>query len=305
MTEPTPELVGRMRESWQINALGEFSAQNGVCGVQWAHGQNDERELVQNLPPDVLILSHHQSRVACPDLRLDGSRIFSGDLAPQTWMIVSSNTGPRAITSGPFQLLHVYLPLKVLQDSFDAYGLHVDVPTLTSFMTGTTRKSSIIATTSRLVEQMARPRETHQMSIDALAGCLISDLAALWMAKPVQSNEVLTAFVQKRVFDFIHETLDQRITLDMLATVAGLSRSHFCRAFRNSTGFTPMQAIEVERMTRARDRISKTQLSITEIAHSLGYNDSSHFSRAFRRCHGVAPNALRKGLRGNARGETQ
>lgn len=305
MTEQTPDLVGRMRASWQINAQGVFAARNGLCGVQWAHDQNDERELVQDLPPDVLILSHHQSSVACPDLRLDGSRIFSGSLAPQTWMIVSSNTGPQAITSGPFQLLHVYLPLKVLQESFEAYGLDVDIPTLTSYMTGTKRKSSIIATTSRLVEQISKPRAAHQMSIDALADCLISDLASVWMATPVKSNEVLTGFVQQRVVDFIRETLDQRITLDMLASVAGLSRSHFCRAFRNSTGVTPMQAIEVERMRRARAQIMTSRQSITEIAHSLGYNDSSHFSRVFRRCHGIAPKALRDATHGATKRQTR
>jgi AraC family transcriptional regulator len=93
------------------------------------------------------------------------------------------------------------------------------------------------------------------------------------------------------VLSYIEENLGEPITLDMLAQLANVSRFHFARMFRRSTGLSPMAYIERSRLERSRDLIRSGALSLTEIAALLGFADQSHFTRRFRRQFGYTPSA--------------
>lgn len=94
------------------------------------------------------------------------------------------------------------------------------------------------------------------------------------------------------VLSYIEENLGEPITLDMLAGLANVSRFHFARQFRRSTGLSPMAYVERSRLERARALIRAGTLSLTEIAALLGFADQSHFTRRFRRHFGCTPSAF-------------
>jgi AraC family transcriptional regulator of arabinose operon len=79
-----------------------------------------------------------------------------------------------------------------------------------------------------------------------------------------------------------------------LAARVHLSPARFRHLFRAQTGFAPSQYLRLMRLRRARLLIERTFLTIREVMIAVGYHDPSHFSRDFRRCHGVAPSALRE-----------
>jgi AraC family transcriptional regulator of arabinose operon len=78
-----------------------------------------------------------------------------------------------------------------------------------------------------------------------------------------------------------------------LAALVNLSPSRFRHLFRAQIGIGPAQYLQRLRLRRARLLIERTFLSVKEVMALVGYNDPSHFSRDFRRCHGVAPSTLR------------
>jgi AraC family transcriptional regulator len=86
----------------------------------------------------------------------------------------------------------------------------------------------------------------------------------------------------------------QRVTLDELAALLGLSVFHFCRSFKVSTGLAPQQWLQSERMRIASKLLSITDDSVNEIARMVGYESQSHFSRLFRRTIGECPSHFRK-----------
>jgi transcriptional regulator GlxA family with amidase domain len=88
--------------------------------------------------------------------------------------------------------------------------------------------------------------------------------------------------------------IDGRIGLDELARACSLSRSHFARAFKATTGMTPMQWLLNQRVERAKNLLLNSTLPIDEIAHTCGFSDQSHFSRAFLRAIGDTPGAWRR-----------
>lgn len=88
-------------------------------------------------------------------------------------------------------------------------------------------------------------------------------------------------------------TDDEPNSVSGMAATCGLSRSHFTRKFRRATGISPWRYILTRRITRARDLLTNTELSIKEIAIELGFEDPNYFSRLFRQETNQSPTEFR------------
>ncbi|NJP12679.1 MAG: helix-turn-helix transcriptional regulator [Leptolyngbyaceae cyanobacterium RU_5_1] len=99
----------------------------------------------------------------------------------------------------------------------------------------------------------------------------------------------LSSSTLKRVTEYIHEHLNQDIKLIELAAIAQISPYHFLRLFKQKTGITPHQYILQQRIERAKHLLQHSQLSIAEIAISVGFCDQSHLTRCFKRITGITP----------------
>lgn len=97
-----------------------------------------------------------------------------------------------------------------------------------------------------------------------------------------------------RVVDYIEAHLGEDLRLDALAAVGGLSKFHFHRVFHAFTG-EPLYAFVLRlRLERAAAQIVTEDRAITEIALACGFNDSSTFSRAFKKHFWSSPAQWRK-----------
>lgn len=81
--------------------------------------------------------------------------------------------------------------------------------------------------------------------------------------------------------------------LQELADLCNLSRRHLMRSFQQSTGQTIGQFIKHKTFERAQILLTKSDLSIGEIASELGFVNTSSFSTAFRRMTGQSPRKFR------------
>lgn len=93
--------------------------------------------------------------------------------------------------------------------------------------------------------------------------------------------------------EFIEENLGSDLSLSSLAALAGLSRFHFSRAFKASTGETPYQHVLRRRMERARLLLAAGEMPIDEIASRLGFQDSAYFQRTFKSWVGMSVKEFR------------
>ena len=93
----------------------------------------------------------------------------------------------------------------------------------------------------------------------------------------------------------VQRHLAEPIGIPELAALVNLSPSRFRHLFRTQLGVGPAQYMQRLRLRRARLLLERTFLSVKEVMALVGYNDPSHFSRDFRRAHGVAPSTLRGG----------
>jgi AraC family transcriptional regulator len=96
----------------------------------------------------------------------------------------------------------------------------------------------------------------------------------------------------RRVKAYIDDHIGQRISLDELARQAGVSRFHFARQFRLSTGESPMGYLRRVRIERSKSILQARETTIAEVAARLGFSDQSHFTRIFGRLVGVSPGSF-------------
>lgn len=81
--------------------------------------------------------------------------------------------------------------------------------------------------------------------------------------------------------------------LEELAARAGYSKYHFCRIFKEQTGYTPWRYITMLRIERARALLLETRRSIKEIAAELGFPNADYFARIFAAHTGLRPTQYR------------
>ena len=99
--------------------------------------------------------------------------------------------------------------------------------------------------------------------------------------------------VLRRVREYVEAHLEGSISLQDLADTAGLSASHFTRAFKQSEGVTPYRYLLQRRVQRSLELLAGTKLALAEIATASGFADQSHFCRRFRDIVGVTPSSYR------------
>lgn len=104
----------------------------------------------------------------------------------------------------------------------------------------------------------------------------------------------LSTFDLKRVVGMMEPSPDAKPTLTDLAKELGISRFHFGRAFKQSTGMTPHAFIAQRRLVQSADMLRSTDLSATKIAMECGFASSSHLTTAFKRAFGTNPIEFRR-----------
>lgn len=83
------------------------------------------------------------------------------------------------------------------------------------------------------------------------------------------------------------------LTLQELAVAAAVSRSHLAREFMRTFGVGAVGGLELVRLSRAATLLSRSNLTVTEVAAACGFPDPLHFSRRFRATYGRSPRSYR------------
>jgi AraC-like DNA-binding protein len=86
----------------------------------------------------------------------------------------------------------------------------------------------------------------------------------------------------------------QNMTLREMASIAGMSVPYFCSRFKKAFDLSPVECLIQHRMHHASHLLTNKNLSVTEIASDVGYDDLFHFSKMFKKHFGLSPREMRK-----------
>lgn len=146
----------------------------------------------------------------------------------------------------------------------------------------------ILALSRLIATECMNPAPLHDLYGDGLALALIIDVMKLGKAE-VRKRSKLAAWQLRKATDFINENCMRNIRLEELATLAGLSQSHFSHAFKASTGIAPHQWQMNARLEHAKQLLLLGDRPLMVIAAETGFSDQAHFTRVFRKNVGTTP----------------
>ncbi|MBB6453385.1 AraC-like DNA-binding protein [Salirhabdus euzebyi] len=98
----------------------------------------------------------------------------------------------------------------------------------------------------------------------------------------------------KLVLEFIHDHYDKPLTLQILSTATGISKTHLNRLFRQELGKSISDYINHIRTKKAEQLMKGKQFTLTEIAFESGFGSISTFERAFQKYYGMTPSQYKK-----------
>ena len=98
----------------------------------------------------------------------------------------------------------------------------------------------------------------------------------------------------ERAIVFIKKNYGETLTLNQIANAASLSPNYFVRKFKDYTGYAPLQYVLIMKMERAKYLIEQSDQPIGKIMEKLGYYDSAHFSKLFKKYCGYSPKKFRE-----------
>lgn len=89
---------------------------------------------------------------------------------------------------------------------------------------------------------------------------------------------------------------DSSVELDLkiLARAACVSPEYLCRIFKKTLGCSPLEAVRLLRVDRAALLLSRSNYSVTQVAHLTGFESPFHFSRVFKGVYGLTPRELQR-----------
>lgn len=92
---------------------------------------------------------------------------------------------------------------------------------------------------------------------------------------------------------YIRDNIREKISVDILAQMSGMSKYHFIREFKRITHYTPVMYINIVRIEMARRLLAEKKYSIGEISERCGFDNLSYFTKTFKKYTGVTPSELR------------
>jgi AraC family L-rhamnose operon regulatory protein RhaS len=98
----------------------------------------------------------------------------------------------------------------------------------------------------------------------------------------------------EKVISFFTENYQDRITIPDLCSRFGTNRNTLAKKFREERGVPVMGALSEIRIRMASSLLVKTHLPVADILYRVGFNDTAHFGRAFKKVMGVSPSEYRK-----------
>ncbi|MGY4496925.1 AraC family transcriptional regulator [Bradyrhizobium sp. GM24.11] len=136
----------------------------------------------------------------------------------------------------------------------------------------------------------------RQQLTDLLATRILAEHIGLpTTVEPIMGG--LPPHALRRAIERLRSDRDTDVSLAALASDVGLSRFHFCRAFKESTGLSPHVWLRQQRLDRAMNILRNTDASVASVAAELGYGSQTAFAAAFRRLTGETPSDWRRRMR--------
>ncbi|MDE6476020.1 MAG: AraC family transcriptional regulator [Erysipelotrichaceae bacterium] len=159
---------------------------------------------------------------------------------------------------------------------------------------------SLNNSTERIKSAMSRLIEISLISEHndmLLNSCLLEILYQLSQSFPKKAplqQRVSQNLLLAKALAYLEHNYGQNIKIGTLATLLNIDRSYLHRLFIEQLEVSPKQFLTNIRLEKAKQLLLDSDLSIRNIAYSVGFDDASNFSKLFKQETGMTANSYRK-----------
>lgn len=210
-------------------------------------------------------------------------------------VLVVNAGDPHAVASddGGCSFSLLYVPAERMASAADQAGHGAIPPVFAPCAVHDPGLAGIVLRLNGALERDAPAAEVEDLLESVLVGLL-----ARAHVQPVSCGPRNDGVARAR--RYIDEHYAEPIAIDDLAALAGLSKYHFIRVFREAHGMPPHACQNAVRIARAREALAAGRTA-ADVAQATGYADQSHFTRRFKRLVGVAPGEYARWCAAHAR----
>lgn len=207
-------------------------------------------------------------------LATPSKRLFEGAMPSGTILVGAPGQQLQARVTPPFDFLHIYVDHRFFEKDL------VSVRNVEPFRDAL----AVELGRSLLREDVHRFQPDYARVVAAAIA-----MRAMGNRPPRGRCSGLPKWRLQRLEQYLADNIDKRVGLDDMAAAAGLSKMHFAAQFRAATGFRPHEYLLFKRIERAKAILAAGQMSLVEVAFSVGFNAQAHFSTVFKRFTGKSP----------------
>ena len=153
-------------------------------------------------------------------------------------------------------------------------------------------------TAGRLFEQVVREYNSRDAFRDAGIRCAVQQLLLFLCrnySRPKPPDEKHSTILEAvwTAVEYMKQNLGRKLTVEQIAASAGFSKYYFLRLFKDRTGYTVTQYLNLLRCDRAR-QLLRSGCTVKETAALCGFENSSYFIKVFKTQTGISPGELQK-----------
>lgn len=261
----------------------------------------DPEMIEVELAEDVLCFVVTFPELACAgSLWRDGERLTRQPCQPGSFSLYDLAHKWIVQVPNPIDSFHLWLSKLAFKELEQAYRISI-VDNLRLDQTRDCRDAVMFHLAASLMPSLSAPQEVNRLFADHVFEAMRLHIAQTYGGLPPHPpprRGVLTPLQERRAKARILDDLANDPSLAELASLCGLSVSHFARAFKQGTGAPPHRWLIMQRVERAQSLLVSSDAPISEIALTCGFADQSHLTRVFRRATGLSPGAWRRERKG-------
>lgn len=259
-------------EFLQINCLGYYEFNNVGYERYRKHGRNDYL-LIYNLEGDAI------ARSKGIDYAIGNGAVVIYRPKEEHYYKISDNCSLKSlwIHFTGYGVESILKKLKLADKNIYQIGQTDEIPALT---------------------RMARNEiQAQRIGFELYTSSLLLQILSLISRRYVDSGFPSKHLESTHKLDFsisyLHSNYAKNITVPELSKLAGLCVSRYIYVFKERTGATPKDYLIKFRLRRAKELLKGTNLTILQIALTVGFADQLYFSRIFKKHEGICPSAAR------------
>ena len=152
----------------------------------------------------------------------------------------------------------------------------------------------ILGITTTLKTQLECDRHSCGNYAGILADAIAIHLLKKYSVVTATNNSDSCEAKLQIVLDYIEQNLEEKLSLDAIASQVNLSKYYLCRLFTQHLNISPRQHIIQRRIIKAKQLLKQERsMQVVDIAYECGFASHSHFNRQFNKSVGMSPKAYR------------